>query len=361
MSGKSLRWLLKTRPSGGGCQWSDRTPATTVAEPSGRPPYSDGVEGPGAHGPAELVLIASVARRYYLQRQSKVEIAEALGISRFKVARLLDAADETGVVRIEIGWPGQIDVELSDELQQELGLTHCIVVDVPHDDGEPAALRKALGVAAAELLEEIVTGEDVLGLAWARSVSAMCSHLTRLPGTPVVQLTGALHRDDSEDSSIELVRGAAQLSGGPSYLFFAPLVVPDAATAKALRSDPDVSRAFARFGSVTKAVAGIGGWAPGQSTVFDAASGLDQRRLRRLGVVADVSGVFVGADGGVLSTELTERIVGISAEAMRAIPEVIGIAYGRGKATAVQASVRSGLVDSLVTHASLARLLLGRR
>jgi DNA-binding transcriptional regulator LsrR (DeoR family) len=42
--------------------------------------------------PAQLILIASVARRYYLEGRSKVEIAEELGLSRFKVARLLDTA-----------------------------------------------------------------------------------------------------------------------------------------------------------------------------------------------------------------------------------------------------------------------------
>ena len=35
--------------------------------------------------PAQLILIASVARRYYLEGKSKIEIAEELGLSRFKV------------------------------------------------------------------------------------------------------------------------------------------------------------------------------------------------------------------------------------------------------------------------------------
>ena len=42
--------------------------------------------------PAQLILIASVARRYYLEGKSKIEIAEELGMSRFKVARLLETA-----------------------------------------------------------------------------------------------------------------------------------------------------------------------------------------------------------------------------------------------------------------------------
>ena len=80
-------------------------------------------------GPAQLVLTASVARRYYLDGRSKVEIAEEFNLSRFKVARLLDDARSSGLVRIEIGHPGVVDVELSARLMDALGLTHCVVTD----------------------------------------------------------------------------------------------------------------------------------------------------------------------------------------------------------------------------------------
>ena len=43
-------------------------------------------------GPASLVLSASVARRYYLDGRSKTEIADEFGLSRFKVARLIETA-----------------------------------------------------------------------------------------------------------------------------------------------------------------------------------------------------------------------------------------------------------------------------
>jgi DNA-binding transcriptional regulator LsrR (DeoR family) len=307
-------------------------------------------------GPAELVLMASVARRYYVDTRTKVEIADEFGLSRFKVARLLETARDLGLVRIEIGWPGDIDVELSALLRERLGLAHAIVINTSEEQAVP--LRAKLGQAAAELLEEIVTPTDVLGLAWARSVSAMAGLLTRLPAAPVVQLTGALSRPDVEDSSIELVRGVAQITGGPAYLFYAPLVVPDAATATALRRQPEVARAFAQFGSVTKAVAGIGLWAPGQSTLFDATDERERRRVGRQGVVADLSGVLLDKHGKPVDTALSERTIGIDAAQMGAIPEVIAIAYGAVKASAVLAVIRSGLVEGLVTHDSLARALL---
>lgn len=43
---------------------------------------------------------------------------------------------------------------------------------------------------------------------------------------------------------------------------------------------------------------------------------------------------------------------------LREIPEVIGVPYDHTKATAVRAALRSGIVNGLVTHTSMATALL---
>src|SRR3954449_890773 len=141
-------------------------------------------------GPASLVLSASVARRYYLDGRSKVEIAGEFGLSRFKVARLIDEARASGLVRIEIGHKGLIDVDLSARVQERFGLQHAVVVDVTDDRDE--SVRKPLGQGAAELLTEVIGPDDVRDVAWSRSVRAMPTALPRLSTIPVVQLPGVL-------------------------------------------------------------------------------------------------------------------------------------------------------------------------
>src|SRR3954465_12878229 len=246
-------------------------------------------------GPARGVLTASVARRYFLDGRSKLEIAEEFGLSRFKVARLLDAARESGLVRIEIGHRGLIDVDLSARLQSAFGVRHAVVVDTPDESAD--SLRKHLGQVAADLLAEVTGPDDVLGVAWSRSVGAMARALPRLSAVPVVQLTGAVSMPDGDDSSIDVVRDVARAAGGPAYVFYAPFTVPDAATAHALRQQHDIARAFDQLSRVTKAVVGLGLWAPGQSTLYDTAPDHDRRMLTKLGVCAEVSGVFLAADG----------------------------------------------------------------
>jgi DNA-binding transcriptional regulator LsrR (DeoR family) len=173
----------------------------------------------------------------------------------------------------------------------------------------------------------------VLGLAWSRSVSAATDALTQLLPVPVVQLTGAMARPDVDDSSVDLVRRVGRRCGGPAYFFYAPTIVPDAATASALSRIPEVARTLRQFGSVTKAVVGIGLWEPTESTVYDATEEDVRDALHRGGVRGEIAGVAFDTAGQPVETDLPERMICPSA-------------------------VRGGLVDSLVTHASLARTLL---
>ena len=308
-------------------------------------------------GPAALVLAATAARRFYLEGVSKSDIATELGLSRFKVARILDWARATGLVRIELDTRGEIDLDLSVRLRAAHGLRHCVVIDAPQDDD--VLLRTALGRAAAELLAEIVEPGDVLGLAWARSLMAMRTSLTRLAACDVVQLTGALSLP-SDDSSIELVRDLARRSNGEGFFYYAPMVLPDEATARALRTQPDIARAIERYPDVTKAVIGVGAWQRGLSTVVDALTEQERREVYDLGVRAELSGVQIDGEGNSVTTPLTDRVIGITADQLHAVPDVIAVAYGTAKVDAVHAGMRGGFITSLVTHAGMGRALLQR-
>jgi DNA-binding transcriptional regulator LsrR (DeoR family) len=310
-----------------------------------------------AAGPAATVLDATIARRYYLDGASKSEIAAELGLSRFKVARLLERARSSGLVRIELHYEGEIDLDLSVRLGTRFGLRRCLVIDSSEDD--EALLRTNLGRVAAGLLTEIVDSDDVLGLAWSRTLMAMRSALTTLAPCAVVQLTGALSRPDVDEGSIELVRDVARIASGPAFCFYAPMILPEADTARSLRAQTEVARAIERFGELTKAIVTIGAWARGQSTVADAISEAEYRQDEQLGARAELCGIQLNAEGQPLRTALSERIVGIGPDQLRAVPEIIAIAYGTSKADAVRAALRGGFATSLITHASLARELLG--
>ncbi len=308
-------------------------------------------------GPAEMVLMASVARRFYLDGISKSDIAQQMGLSRFKVARLLDRAVATGLVQIHIGWPGELDVALSTDVQERYGLRRVLVVNV--NDEQPEAQRVAVGATAAELLSETVTSSDVLGLAWGRSLAEMARALRRMATCDVVQLTGALQSSDgAELSSVDLVRDVARLCGGAAYYFHAPMIVATGTLGDALRAQPEVARAISRFPEVTKAFVGIGAWHRGSSTIFDALPAAQAEGLARAGVCAEISGIVIDPAGRPLDVPLARRIIGISASQLAAVPDVTALAYGADKVLAVASALRSGMVHGLVTTPDLAAGLL---
>jgi DNA-binding transcriptional regulator LsrR (DeoR family) len=113
-------------------------------------------------GPAELLDLTNIARRHYLDDKSKVKIAEELGLSRHKVARSLLKARKTGVVRISIDFPGDLDAALSDQLADAYQLRQVIVVDTPDRD---TAVVEPLGRAGARLVTKIVQAGETLGIA----------------------------------------------------------------------------------------------------------------------------------------------------------------------------------------------------
>ena len=218
-------------------------------------------------GPSEVVLAARVARLHFLDDRSKVDIAAELGISRFRVARLLESARSMGMVRIEIGMPGILDAALSAELAAAFGLRYAFVYDFPDDSD--SSLRHRLGEAAGEALADIATPADVIGIAWSRSLSGLARGLTSFPPCPIVQMTGALSRPGGDDL-LDVVRAVTRVGGGPSYGFYAPMIVADPQTAQAIRRHPDVAGAAAMAPSITIGMVGIGSWLPGLSSIYDA-------------------------------------------------------------------------------------------
>lgn len=322
---------------------------------------------PGLSGdrPSEVVLAARVAREFYLEGISKVDIASRLGISRFRVARLLDSARESGMVRIEIGWPGRtLDAGLSAELCAAYGLEHAFVFNFPEaQESSPGAaggaisLRRRLGEATGQVLMDLISPGDVLGLSWSRTLSGLTASLTRMPPCPIVQMTGAVPPPDGRDL-LELVRDVARVGGGPAHVFYAPMLVADAATAEAIRRQPDIAEAFELVPTVTIAVVSIGAWGPGTSTIYDAVTPAERSAVGDQGVPGELAGVFIDADGKPVETPLDSRMIVTPGSVLAQIPLVLSVAFGVEKTAAVSAALRGGLVHGLVTHASLARALL---
>jgi DNA-binding transcriptional regulator LsrR (DeoR family) len=309
-----------------------------------------------ARGPAELVRAATIARLYFLESKSKIEIAEEFGLNRFKVARIIDEALESGVVRIEITMPAGINDGLSEQVRKAYGLRHAVVIET--GGMSEVDVRKSLAHTATALVSELVTEADVLGIGYGRTLTIMAESMDSLARCPVVQLTGALLGVNTEENSIELVRQISARNGGPAFPMYTPQVLPDAKTAALLRKQPEVAEAYRHFPAITKAVVAVGSWTPPSSQLYDSLPAKERDALLRRGVTAEICATLLDAAGNTVAQDFSDRCISIGGEQLRAIEEVIAVAGGEQKEAAVRSVLLGGHAKSLVTDAALARKLL---
>ena len=138
----------------------------------------------------ERSMSLAVSRRFYVDGLSKSDIAKEFGISRFRVARLIERALQEGFVRIEFSdVDEEIDFQLSATLVAATGLRGAVVLRDDHKDEE--AIVDGIGRVAAEMLHDLSRPGQVIGIASTRAAEAMLRHLGPLEAAAVVQIAGA--------------------------------------------------------------------------------------------------------------------------------------------------------------------------
>lgn len=309
-----------------------------------------------AAGGDETALALAVAHRYYRADESKVAIAAALGISRFQVARLLADARRDGLVRIEIGSPGRVDPELSERVQEALGLTRALVVE--SHPGSARATTEVVGAALGAELSAAVADGDRVGLTWSRATAVMSRSLRRLRPCTVVQLAGAVSPPDGLPGSVEVARAVAAVAGGPVHTLYAPLLLPDGQTAAGLRRQPEIAATLAQAADLDLAVLAVGAWAGAASAVHDLLPAEERDAIAATGAVGEVSGRLLDADGAAVVTPMDARVLGVALERLRAVPVRLLSSTGAHRRVATRAAVRAGLATVLVVDDELGRALL---
>lgn len=295
------------------------------------------------------LIAALVARRFYLEQRTKKQIGDELGISRFRVARILDRALRDGVVRIEIAVPPAVDLELSERLTAYTGIRQALVLREPDQ----------LGPACAALLAERLTEEDVLGVSWGRTLHELTAVLPPLPRAEVVQIVGSVPSADLNVNSLELLRRLSERTGGRVHALHVPMILDSPEVAASLRATASVAETLAAFPRLTCALVGIGRWQPGGSSLRSALPEPLIRDLDAAGAVADICSTVLDKNGSVVGGDtVPARCIAITTEQLRAVPDVIAVAGGETKAPALAAAVRAGLVHRLITDTAAATALM---
>lgn len=302
-------------------------------------------------------LMLRVARAYYLDDESKVQIAAETGLSRWQVARLISSARTRGFVSIQVGDPSEENQELGRRVAARLRLKSATVIS-RSDDSAHVPTLDGIGRALATLLSDEVQAGQTIGLTWSRAIESMTHHLSSLPPSDVVQLAGALTFSGDRLGSVEVIRQVARIAEGTAHPMYAPLFVGDLDAAAALRQQPEIADCLDRVNALDVAVISIGTWEESGSALYPIVPKEMADAALRSGAVGEVSGRVFDADGKSVSRDIDDRVIGATLDSLRDVPHIVATSYGAHRAAATMAAARSGLIDVLITDELLAHAVL---
>jgi DNA-binding transcriptional regulator LsrR (DeoR family) len=296
---------------------------------------------------------------YFLDGRSQDDVARALGTSRSNVSRMLSAARAQGIVEIRVHDQITRAVELEQALRDRFALAHVQVAAF-----RPGAdMATGAGELAARWLDETLRDGLVLGLSWGKSLQAMVDAFVvdQPRSVEVVPLVGGLSTAESLVSGQELVRALAGRLGATYRYLHAPALLRSEAARDALLAEPAISKVLERARAADIAMVGIGTVGFGSSKEMIDAMGLgpaERKAFLAAHPVGDTCCRFFDADGAPVRGVAHDRVIAIELDELRRIPTVIGVATGVEKTAGVLGALRGGIIDGLITDASLALALL---
>lgn len=309
----------------------------------------------------EIELMLQCSRLYYETGQSQEEIAQAIGISRPKVSRLLQRARDEGVVQIQIVDPFSKHVELERLLVEAFGLKRSVVT--AGTVGNEELTRRRIGWAAAAYLEEVLRDGQKVGIGWGRTLHATVQSIAEIGhrAVSVIPLVGGLSRVAPSFQVNELARLLAEAVGGAWQALYSPAFLGNEEEREVLLNSQDVQMVTAQWAYLDLALVGIGhfGYQTELQMLFaDYVDPLVQQQLDQNGAVGDICGHFYDVHGNPITGAGWRGQLCIELEQLQRLDHVVGVAGSPVKADAILGALRGKYIDVLITDEPTARLVL---
>ena len=307
------------------------------------------------------LLAVRAAELYYEENKTQDEIGALLKITRWKVGRLLAAAKEQGIIRIEIIHPHARKISMEHELVDRFGLEAAVVVPA---DQDASSMTERVARAGADYLASMRPRTHVLGVSWGKTLSELAKALPTGWSTPVqvVQVNGGVSRSASPGQAAATATQIAQKSQGDVTLLPSPAILERVETKRAIEADRAVSEVLLRAHSADTFLFSAG---PANEVSIHLQSGYidhaDIERLQKRGAVGDVLGRYITPEGNIADPELDERTLGLSLDDLRAGKRRIAVLAGSDKHPVALAIAKNGLATALITDEETARFLLEER
>ncbi len=304
--------------------------------------------------------IIKVCLLYYEEHKTQEEISRLMGISRFKVSRLLRQAKKEGFISIVINDPlGEIG-EAEIRLAKKYDLKESVIVKGNALLGKSELIR--IGETGAQYLLRTIGQLKVLAVAWGMTLRQVVNSIEKVEtrNLTVVQLSGGIGFIGGTDTNMLTMMLSEKLSARP-LLLPAPLLVRDRSTQRTFMREKNIAETLDAAKTADMALLGVG-LANKSGSLYKAGllHGKDHAAALKAGAVGALCGRLYDIHGKRCKTDWDDRVIGLTLDEIRRIRHKVGIAIGSQKIDAIKGALNGNLLDVLITDEQTARLLLRR-
>ncbi|MCT4709321.1 sugar-binding transcriptional regulator [Enterobacteriaceae bacterium H11S18] len=309
----------------------------------------------------EQRLLVKIATLYYLEGRKQSDIAELLSLSQSFVSRAITRCQKEGVVKISVVQPSNIFLNLEKGIEERYGLKQAVIVDV-EEDASDAAIKRAIGSAAAHYLETRLRPKDLIGISsWSSTIRAMVDavHTQNLKASGIIQLLGGVGPNGNVQATI-LTQTLAQHLNCEAWLLPSQSIEGSMEEKNRLVASKDVADVIARFDEVDIAIVGIGSLEPSQLLKTSDNYYHDEmlKMLAERNAVGDICLHYYDKQGNAVLRNEEDPVIGMELEKVKKCPNVVALAGGAEKVAAIKGALTGGYIDVLITDYPSARLLL---
>ena len=295
-------------------------------------------------------LATKAAWYYYMEDNTQAQIAEVMGVSRAKVIRLLEEARAQGIVQFSFRKNDSQRVSAEQLLIDRFGLKDAFVVPTPLDS---SAINQSIAQGAAHYVSDHLREDGYLNIGYGDTVSRMLGFLAknREESLNVVSLTGGV--------SYYLPSVGTTAYSMHLFLTPSPLVVSSRQVRDALLDEKSLQDVSTMTEHADMSVVGIGAAVEGATVLRNGILNEGELTVLKMqGAVGDVLNHFMDKDGTLIKTEIEDRVISTDLDKLRQLKNVVGVAGGKDKVSAIKAVLNGGYLNVLITDSETAAELL---
>ena len=295
-------------------------------------------------------LATKAAWYYYMEDNTQAQIAEVMGVSRAKVIRLLEEARAQGIVQFSFRKNDSQRVSAEQLLIDRFGLKDAFVIPTPLDS---SAINQSIAQGAAHYVSDHLREDGYLNIGYGDTVSRMLGVLAknREESLNVVSLTGGV--------SYYLPSVGTTAYSMHLFLTPSPLVVSSRQVRDALLDEKSLQDVSTMTEYADMSVVGIGAAVEGATVLRNGILNEGELTVLKMqGAVGDVLNHFMDKDGNLIQTEIEDRVISTDLDKLRQLKNVVGVAGGKDKVSAIKAVLNGGYLNVLITDSDTAAELL---